>query len=332
MVLFRDRGAHMTRYRRDIDGLRAFAILPVVFFHYGLKHPFNGGFVGVDVFFVISGFLITKHINDEMENRTFSVFDFYNRRIRRIFPALFFVLLFCFVCSLIIEIPPEARSTSHGILGATFFVSNIVFYKMSGYFDASSQDNPLLHTWSLSVEEQFYVVAPIIFFVIKRFYNEKLNLVLCTMLILSFFLCYYQVYHNSSSAFYLVQDRAWEILLGSVVAVGGIPRATDQRMIEALGAAGILLILGSVFILDTKSLFPGPGALAPCFGTALVLYSGGSGGGGTFVILWFQKRYLSLHFDLSVLFLTHFISGIGRFGSFFQNIICPMRCRHLCSS
>ena len=264
----------IARYRNDIDGLRAIAILPVVFFHYGLEHPFSGGFVGVDIFFVISGFLITKHIHDEIQNGCFSILDFYNRRIRRIFPALFAVLLFCIVCSLTLEIPPEAKNTSQGIIGATLFVSNVIFYNMSGYFDVSSQNNPLLHTWSLSVEEQFYIVVPLFLYLMRKLSVDKLSLILCLALLISFVLCFFQVYHDPSAAFYLVQNRAWELLLGSVVAIGRFRIVTNKRTLELLGAAGALLIVGSTFILNKKSLFPGPGALAPCFGAALVLYSG----------------------------------------------------------
>jgi peptidoglycan/LPS O-acetylase OafA/YrhL len=263
------------RYRTDIDGLRAIAIIPVVLFHYGLKHPFSGGFVGVDVFFVISGFLITWHIDDEILNGSFSIADFYNRRIRRIFPALFAVLLFCFVCSLIVEIPPEVENTRNGILGATFFVSNVVFYHMSGYFDTLSQDNPLLHTWSLSVEEQFYIIVPLALFLVQKFAERAKVFVLFGVLFASFLFCSFEVYHNPSAAFYLVQNRAWELLVGAAVAIGGIPIVKSPRLLEALGVAGIVLILGSVFIINTKSAFPGPGALAPCLGAALILYAGG---------------------------------------------------------
>ena len=264
----------MIRYRTDIDGLRALAILPVVLFHYGLKNSLPGGFIGVDIFFVISGFLITKNIHDDIHDHRFNIVDFYNRRIRRIFPALFTVLLFCFICSLIIEIPSEARATSRGIFGATFFFSNIMFFNMSDYFNQQMQNNPLLHTWSLSVEEQFYIIVPLFLSLIRSFRERTRSLMLFIAVALSFAASSYEVYHNAPAAFYLMQNRAWELLLGSVLAIGGIPKIANKRMLEMLGIAGLGLIVGSIVMLSKKSTFPGPGALAPCLGAVLILYSG----------------------------------------------------------
>ena len=262
-------------HRADIDCLRAIAILPVVFFHYGLSHPFNGGFAGVDVFFVISGFLIARHIHDEMEAGRFRILDFYNRRIRRILPVLVAVLLFCCICATLTEILPELENTRRGVIGSIFFISNIIFYRMSGYFDSASQSNPLLHTWSLSIEEQFYIFIPILFYVTKKYCRNRLNTALLFLLFLSFSLSCFEVYHDKPAAFYLVHNRAWELLLGAVVTLCGLPRVLrSQAAAETCGAVGIVLILGSVFILNKKSAFPGPGALAPCLGAALVLCSG----------------------------------------------------------
>lgn len=262
-------------YREDIDGLRAIAVLPVVFFHYGLSHPFNGGFAGVDVFFVISGFLIARHIHDEMETGHFHILNFYNRRIRRILPVLVTVLLFCCICATLTEIQPELENTRWGIIGSIFFVSNIIFYRMSGYFDAASQSNPLLHTWSLSIEEQFYIFIPILFYVIKKYCRNRLNAALLILFFLSFSLSCFEVYYHRPAAFYLVHYRAWELLLGAMVTLRDLPRMfKSQAAAETCGAIGIVLILGSMFILNRKSAFPGAGALAPCLGAALVLCSG----------------------------------------------------------
>jgi len=213
----------MVRYRNDIDGLRALAIIPVVLFHYGFTKIAPGGFAGVDIFFVISGFLITKNIQDDINSKSYSVLDFYNRRIRRIFPALFVMFLFCLVCALLIQIPEEAKETGNGIIGSTLFFSNIMFYNMSGYFDQQMQNNPLLHTWSLSVEEQFYVIMPLFLLLLQNVRDKTRSFIILAALALSFLVSVYTVFHDESAAFYLVQNRAWELLMGSFLAIGGLP-------------------------------------------------------------------------------------------------------------
>src|SRR5664279_5147044 len=155
-------------HRKDIDGLRAIAVIPVILFHFGMKRV-SGGFVGVDIFFVISGFLITQLIYRENGNGTYSAVGFYNRRMRRIFPALFTVLTFCIFASFFIDFPKTNAETGRSIVAAVFFVSNIFFYSKSGYFDSLLQLNPILHTWSLAVEEQFYLVFPIAIFALRSF-------------------------------------------------------------------------------------------------------------------------------------------------------------------
>src|SRR5262245_5529376 len=149
------------RHRQDIDGLRALAVVPVVLFHAGLTQ-IPGGFVGVDIFFVISGYLITSLILDEMAEGRFSLLGFYERRVRRIFPALFAVLAFCSVMALLLFLPFELRKFDESLIAATFFVSNIHFYDGYGYFASPLDRSPLLHTWSLSIEEQFYIVFPLL--------------------------------------------------------------------------------------------------------------------------------------------------------------------------
>src|SRR5262245_7615485 len=155
------------RHRRDIDGLRALAVVPVVLFHAGVTQ-ISGGFVGVDIFFVISGYLITSLILVEMSEGRFSLLGFYERRVRRIFPALFVVLAFCTVMALLLFLPAELRDFDRGLVAATFFVSNIHFSEVYGYFSAPLDRSPLVHTWSLSIEEQFYVVFPLVLIVSMR--------------------------------------------------------------------------------------------------------------------------------------------------------------------
>ena len=157
------------KHRSDIDGLRAFAVLPITLFHAGIP-GFSGGFVGVDIFFVISGFLITGILVRDMEDGRFSYADFYERRLRRIFPALFVMLAVSCVAAYFLILPSEMRSFGKSVIGAIAFFANIVFYREAGYFDDSAEEKPLLHTWSLGVEEQFYIFFPIILFIVLRYW------------------------------------------------------------------------------------------------------------------------------------------------------------------
>src|SRR5271156_1191949 len=167
-------------HRDDIDGLRTLAVLPVIAFHFViLPKLFGGGLVAVNFFFVISGYLITRTIFQDVTNKTYSIVDFYNRRIRRIFPALFTVFAFCIIVAFFSSFPSEATKISESILSSICFVSNYLFYSQSGYFDRNSETNPLLHMWSLSVEEQFYVIFPIIIYLIRDFSNKARILLLC---------------------------------------------------------------------------------------------------------------------------------------------------------
>ena len=151
------------KYRAEIDGLRALAVVPVILFHAGFE-LFGGGFIGVDVFFVISGYLITTIIIEDMENDRFSFLYFYERRVRRILPALFFVILVCVPFAWMWLMPGQMKDFSQSIVAVTLFVSNLLFWKESGYFDSAAEEKPLLHTWSLAVEEQYYVLFPIFLF------------------------------------------------------------------------------------------------------------------------------------------------------------------------
>jgi peptidoglycan/LPS O-acetylase OafA/YrhL len=314
----------MMRHRNDIDGLRAFAIVPVVLYHYGLTQIAPGGFVGVDIFFVISGFLITKNLHDTINDGSYRILDFYNRRIRRIFPALFVMFLACTVFSLLIEFPDEAKNTNDAVLASVFFVSNILFYHTSGYFDLALQSNPLLHTWSLSVEEQFYVVVPVFLFLIRKLQPRLKIALVYGALTASFLLSSYMVFHDKSAAFYLVQNRAWELLTGSVLAINGVPRISKPKMLEFCGLAGLALILGSILLTNKNTLFPGPGALAPCLGAALILYSGASRETMTARLLSVQPfRFIGLisyslylwHWPVFVYYsLLYGPHGIARFG------------------
>ena len=160
------------KYRADVDGLRAVAVLAVIFFHADVK-GFSGGFVGVDIFFVISGFLITSIILTEIKNGHFSVARFYERRIRRIFPPLFSVIIFVLIIGTIILDPLSFKDLGNTLTATSLFVSNILFWRRAGYFDLGLMERPLLHTWSLAVEEQFYIIFPLLLVAISRFLNKK---------------------------------------------------------------------------------------------------------------------------------------------------------------
>lgn len=265
-------------YRKDIDGLRALAVLPVVLFHAGFGF-FSGGFVGVDVFFVISGYLITGIIFGEIAQEKFAILRFYERRIRRIFPALFAVLAFTLIAGLAIFLPEDLKALSGSIVAATLFVSNILFWRESGYFDTAAEMKPLLHTWSLAVEEQFYIFFPLFLMVAWRWglFRRSARIVkwlTWAALLLSLAASIYGIRYHDEATFYLLPTRAWELLLGSVIALGAVPRVTRQWLREALAALGIGLILYAVFVFDTTTPFPGEAALLPCLGAALIIYAG----------------------------------------------------------
>lgn len=264
----------MLKHRNDIDGLRALAVGSVVLYHCGFARFFPGGFVGVDVFFVISGFLITGIVQKDIDNGRFSIVEFYNRRIRRIFPALMVVYLAVLAASFLLLMPSEASQSSRNILSSILFVSNIYFYTQTSYFDAASEFNALLHTWSLSVEEQFYIFLPIGLYLMSRLSRRWLIRVLAAAFGLSLVASAIIVSIDQSAGFYLVQYRAWELLIGSLLALNVAPATTNRPLNEALGIAGLLLVAGSIFLLSADMPFPGLTAVPVCLGAALLLYSG----------------------------------------------------------
>ena len=259
------------RYRADIDGLRAIAIVPVVLYHAGFP-GLKGGFVGVDVFFVISGFLMASLILSEIDQGAFSLGHFYERRVRRIFPALFATIAASAVAAWLLFMPIEFQYFSRSAMAAALFGSNILFWQESGYFDAAAELKPLLHTWSLAVEEQFYIVFPLLMLVIARFRRQWTGWILCTLLLVSFGLSIWQVESAPVAAFYLLPSRFWELLLGAVLALGLVPRSNSPIVAQALVLVGIILIGVAVFAYDEDTSFPGLSALVPCLGAALVIH------------------------------------------------------------
>ena len=260
------------QYRKEIDGLRALAIVPVIFFHADFT-LFTGGFVGVDDFFVISGFLITSLLLEEHRNKHFSFLNFYERRARRILPALFLMLLVSAACAYRILSPWDLSDFAKSLLGANLFVANIAAYQQSGYFDASSAIKPLLHIWSLSIEEQYYFILPILFVVLLRWGARALTLGLGILLAASLFASERKLSQDNSAAFYFIYSRAWELLLGSVCALVSLkPLHKVSGWLQQMAAfAGVAMIVFAILTFTQDTPFPGLSALIPTLGTALVL-------------------------------------------------------------
>lgn len=258
-------------YRQEVDGLRGLAVLSVIFFHAGFE-IFSGGFVGVDIFFVISGYLITSIILTERQNGTFSLVSFYERRLRRILPALFCVMLASTVVAWIFLLPEEMKSFSQSIVATSLYLSNVFFWKTSGYFDASADIKPLLHTWSLSIEEQYYLIFPVFLIFIWKFRIYWALLILAILTILS--ISAIEILPNST-AFYLLPTRCWELLLGAFVAIYFIIRSENttnhHHLKEVAGCIGMGMLIFSVFAFDKHTPFPGLYTLVPTVGTALVI-------------------------------------------------------------
>lgn len=260
-------------YRRDIDGLRAIAVLAVVLYHVHAGFM-RGGFAGVDVFFVLSGFLITGIISSELAEARFSVARFYERRIRRIFPALFTMLAASTLLAAVVLLPAEFVDYAKSLFSTAFFASNYYQLSQLGYFSPGAEVRPLLHTWSLAVEEQFYLVFPLVMIGLARMRRASLPVCLAVLCAASFVLSAVLVVARPSEAFYSALPRAWELLIGSLVAVAPLPALRSAVARDVLAASGLALVAGSLLLLTSTTPFPGAAALAPTIGTALLLYAG----------------------------------------------------------
>ncbi|TWA69671.1 peptidoglycan/LPS O-acetylase OafA/YrhL [Azospirillum baldaniorum] len=263
-------------YRPDIDGLRAVSILSVLLFHAKFS-LFSGGYIGVDVFFVISGYLIGSIVLNDAQRGRFSLADFYVRRIRRILPALFAALAVTTVLALFLLSPQELKSFAQNLAATTLFSSNIVYYLKSGYFENAAEMNPLLHTWSLGVEQQFYIVFPLAVLALIPYRRSVWVAVLLAAAAASFALGVSLVRDHPVAAFYLLPPRLWELVLGALLAFGAVPDSRSRAVRELACAVGAALILVSVFALSEATAFPGYAALLPCLGAALVIHAGRSG-------------------------------------------------------
>lgn len=261
------------KHRPDIDGLRAVAVIPVVLFHAGIQRV-AGGYIGVDVFFVISGFLITGILMEDIRQDRFSIANFYERRARRILPALFTVLLFASIAAYKLLLPNDAYDYGRSLIATLFFASNIAFARQMGYFDGPSEMKPLLHTWSLAVEEQFYIVYPLFLYLVTRFFRKRYTLAISSMLFLSLGYSIWHVHTHPTTSFYLATTRAWELLIGGILATHSIPKLEKKLWANLVGVLGLGLIAYGVFAFSAATPFPGVNALYPCVGAALIIYSG----------------------------------------------------------
>ena len=260
-------------HRPDIDGLRALAILPVVLYHAGLP-GFGGGFVGVDIFFVISGFLITRLIHTELDAGRFSLANFYARRLRRIAPALLAMLIGSTVAAYCILLPPFYVEFSQALLATLLFGANFhQILSLGNYFAPEADTQPLLHMWSLAVEEQFYLLFPPLLLWLSRRCPQQLRAVVAGGALVSLAMCVSWTQLAPGNAFYAPYTRAWELLLGALLALGAAPRALPRALAEALAATGLLCIAISVTAFSDATPFPGWAALLPCAGAALCIHA-----------------------------------------------------------
>jgi len=260
------------KYRADIDGLRAVAVLPVIFFHAGFDF-FSGGFIGVDVFFVISGFLITNILLEEIESRNFSILSFYERRARRILPALFVVIIVCVPFAWMWMLPSQLKDFSKSIAAVGIFISNVLFWTESNYFDLASELKPLLHTWSLAVEEQYYIVFPLFLIVLWRFGCRKALIVLIFFVVLSVSFLELIRDGNQKGVFFLSHWRAWELVVGSICAFVLYIKGLKEN--EFFSFIGLSLIILCILLYSHVTPFPGLYTMVPVLGASLViLFSG----------------------------------------------------------
>ena len=260
------------KYRPEIDGLRALAVLPVILFHAGFEY-FSGGFVGVDVFFVISGYLITTIIISEMAEGKFSIVNFYERRARRILPALFFVMAACLPFALFWLTPIHLKDFGQSILAVSTFSSNILFWWESGYFGTAAELKPLLHTWSLAVEEQYYILFPVFLMSIWRLGIKWVLIILSITFFVSLGTAQWGAYKSPSAAFFLLPTRGWELLVGALAAfyLKYNAHVKSHSINQVLSLLGFLMIIFSISTFDETTPFPSLYALTPTIGTGLLI-------------------------------------------------------------
>ena len=256
------------KYRAEIDGLRALAVVPVILFHAGFE-LFSGGFIGVDVFFVISGYLITTILIEDIENKRFSIVYFYERRARRILPALFFVMLVCVPFAWLWMLPNQMKDFSQSLVAVSLFASNLLIWRESGYFAAAADQKPLLHTWSLAVEEQYYVLFPIFLILTWRFGKNRVFWMIVVMAATSLLLSEWGWRNKAKANFYLAPTRAWELFAGSIAAF--VVQKQGVQKNNFFATLGLAAIIFSIFFYDETTPFPSIYALVPVLGAVLLV-------------------------------------------------------------
>lgn len=271
-------GQRTISYRADIDGLRSIAVLLVMIFHFQILSIGKGGFLGVDIFFVISGFLITSILLKELQDNTFSFRGFFKRRILRLAPPLFCTLIGVMIAGWLLYFPAEFKELAQQVVATQLYFANIYFWQNVNYFGLYAESVPLLHTWSLAIEEQFYLLFPIVVFVIYRWAKMHFWKILCIGTVISFALNLALTPSKPELTFYLMPTRGWEFLIGALAAplshqLAKLPRQHH----ETLAIIGIALIAGAVAFYSEGIAFPGSYALLPTLATALIIVSGHSG-------------------------------------------------------
>ena len=262
----------ISEYRSDIDGLRAVAVIPVVLYHAGFS-AISGGYVGVDVFFVISGYLITQIIASEIEQDIFSTTSFYDRRIRRIIPALLVVIAFSIVVGFWIMTPNDFKKLGSSVVATVLFVSNIYFWREANYFEPKGNEEPLLHTWSLSIEEQFYLGYPLLLLGLAKIKRARIS-ILCILCVISFLTSVVLVYFKQSATFYLGPTRAWELFFGGLISLAGQRYCLKSEWRAVIACFGLSLIVIPIFTYTPLTRFPGLSAAPPVLGSGLLIWTG----------------------------------------------------------
>ncbi len=263
------------KYRPEVDGLRAVAVVPVILFHAGVT-SFYGGFLGVDIFFVISGYLITSLIAEEIHQGGFSIVNFYERRARRILPALFLIVLFAILVAPFALNPLQMKDFGESLVGISTFSSNIIFWLQSGYFGTASEKSPLLHTWSLAVEEQFYVFFPLLLMFLWAFAKKLVELALVSILLISLILAHWASAHTADANFYLLPTRTWELMIGSLVGLllrNELFNNTIKPFQNLLSLLSFTVLLASFAFFDSNTPHPSLWTLIPVGATAVLIAS-----------------------------------------------------------